>query len=205
MTMNVGEVSNGSKLIAIVGGIAVGKTTIGKKLLTMIPGMEFVEEDVEKNVFLEDFYGDMRKWAFHSRISTLAMIASGYIHGETGSRFILMDRCLDELITFARLQYEKGNLSDREFSVYQQLYDWMVAFAPQIDGYVYCFCDPAVSMERIRKRSRKFEQGIDFRYLECLNREYDRWMEKQKQGKVYRVNTGEKVDVEKIKEFILNI
>lgn len=145
------------RLVAIVGGIAVGKTTIGNKLLSSIESLKFIEEDVSKNEFLEDFYGDMKRWAFHSRISTLAMIASNYVLDNVSEDIILMDRCLDELITFARLQYEKGNLSDREFGVYCQLYSDIVAFAPEIDGYIYCHCDSALSLERIKKRDRKFE------------------------------------------------
>ena len=45
------------RLVAIVGGIAVGKTTIGNKLLSSIESLKFIEEDVSKNEFLEDFYG----------------------------------------------------------------------------------------------------------------------------------------------------
>ncbi len=193
------------KYIAIVGGIAVGKTTIGHGLLKILPNMKFIEEDVSKNEFLEDFYGNMKRWAFHSRISTLAMIASNYDVEAADSSIILMDRCLDELITFARLQYEKGNLSVREFKVYKQLYNCLIAFAPRIDGYIYCYCDSEISMERIKKRNREFEQGIDKTYVDKLNGEYDEWIGSLEQEKVYRINTGEKVDLQKVKDFILSI
>ena len=193
------------KYIAIVGGIAVGKTTIGHGLLKILPNMKFIEEDVSKNEFLEDFYGNMKRWAFHSRISTLAMIASNYDVEAADSSIILMDRCLDELITFARLQYEKGNLSVREFKVYKQLYNCLIAFAPRIDGYIYCYCDSEISMERIKKRNREFEQGIDKTYVDKLNGEYDEWIGSLEQEKVYRINTGEKVKKKKVKDFILSI
>lgn len=148
------------KYIAIVGGIAVGKTTIGHGLLKILPNMQFIEEDVSKNEFLEDFYGNMKRWAFHSRISTLAMIASNYDVEAADSSIILMDRCLDELITFARLQYEKGNLSVREFKVYKQLYNCLIAFAPRIDGYIYCYCDSKISMERIKKEIENLNKEL---------------------------------------------
>lgn len=194
-----------TKLIAIVGGIAVGKTTIGHGLLELFSNMKFIEEDVTKNEFLEDFYGDMKRWAFHSRISTLAMIASNYDREEKGTEIILMDRCLDELITFASLQFEKGNLSEREFGVYRQLYNCLVDFAPKIDGYIYCYCDPDVSMERIKKRNRKFEQGIDIFYIKRVNEEYSRWIDGQQQNKIIKVNTGKDVDLQRIKNFIMNV
>ena len=193
------------KYIAIVGGKKKKKTTIGHGLLKILPNMKFIEEDVSKNEFLEDFYGNMKRWAFHSRISTLAMIASNYDVEAADSSIILMDRCLDELITFARLQYEKGNLSVREFKVYKQLYNCLIAFAPRIDGYIYCYCDSEISMERIKKRNREFEQGIDKTYVDKLNGEYDEWIGSLEQEKVYRINTGEKVDLQKVKDFILSI
>lgn len=194
-----------TKLIAIVGGIAVGKTTIGYGLLNLFSNMRFIEEDVSRNEFLQDFYGDMKRWAFHSRISTLAMIACNYDNEGKGAEIILMDRCLDELITFARLQFEKGNLSAREFQVYRQLYNCIISFAPKIDGYIYCYCNPEVSMERIKKRNREFEQGIDISYINRLNEEYNNWIDSQQQDKIIKVNTGKDVDLQKIKEFIMNI
>lgn len=193
------------KRITIVGGIAVGKTTIGHGLLNLLPNMKFIEEDVSKNEFLEDFYQDMKKWAFHSRISTLAMIASNYETEENEADIILMDRCLNELITFARLQFEKGNLSVREFQVYKQLYTCLVSFAPKIDGYIYCYCDSKISIERIKERNREFEQGIDILYIDRLNKEYGEWIESLQPEKIYKVNTGENVDLTRIKDFILNI
>ena len=190
------------KLIAIVGGIAVGKTTIGNKLLQNNERIEFIEEDVSQNEFLEDFYKDMKCWAFHSRISTLAMIAANYLVSDNHKDIILMDRCLDELITFARLQFEKGNLSEREFRVYSQLYHEMVSFAPKIDGYIYCYCDSNVSLERIRKRNRKFEQAIDLDYLNNLNREYDKWIKSMEPKKVLYIDTEETIDTEQMMKFI---
>jgi len=194
-----------TKFIAIVGGIAVGKTTIGHGLLDMTSDVLFIEEDVSKNEFLEDFYGDMKKWAFHSRVSTLAMISSNYKLEEETFKVVLMDRCLDELITFARLQYEKGNLSEREFKVYGQLYDCIVAFAPKIDGYIYCYCDANISIDRVKKRNRSFEQGIDISYINKLNMEYEKWVREFDNQKVLKVNTGENVDFPKVWKFIQGI
>lgn len=190
-----------TKLIAIVGGIAVGKTTIGKRLIEKLDRIKFIEEDVSKNEFLSDFYDDMKKWAFHSRMSTLAMIASNYIL-DYEYNIILMDRCLDELITFARLQYEKGNLSEREFKVYSQLYCDILVFAPKIDGFIYCTCPSVVSLERIKSRNRVFEQGIELDYLDKLNMEYEKWISTLDSDKIFTVDTSCCVDIDEIKAFI---
>lgn len=190
------------QLIAIVGGIAVGKTTVGKMIVSNCSSIRFIEEDVSKNEFLKDFYDDMQRWAFHSRISTLAMIASNYVVSDAKEDVILMDRCLDELIAFARLQYEKGNLSNREYKVYCQLYNDILAFAPKIDKYIYCYCEPEISLERIRKRNRDFEQGIDVNYLNRLNKQYDSWIKSLNQKSVFYVNSNEDIDLDGLMEFI---
>ena len=191
------------RLIAIVGGIAVGKTTIGRILVENSNNVKLIEEDVSKNEFLKDFYDDMSRWAFHSRISTLAMIASNYIVENVNEDVIVMDRCLDELITFARLQFEKGNLSEREFKVYRQLYNDILSLAPKIDGYIFCFCDPKVSLERIKLRNRPFEQGINTEYLIQLNNQYEEWIKTLEASKVLCINTSEDIDIDKVMSFVL--
>ena len=161
------DVSDNPFRIAIVGGIAVGKSTIINKLRQSINGCVLIEEDVKNNIFLSDFYDNMKKWAFHSRISTLAMITNNYLQipDDPLPKVILMDRCVDELITFAHLHYDKGNLSSKEFAVYEMLYDSVVKLAPPIDLFIYVNCSAEKSMARIKKRNRPFEQGITIEYL----------------------------------------
>lgn len=60
-------------------------------------------------------------------------------------------------------------------------------------------------MERIKKRNRNFEQGINISYIDRLNKEYGDWIESLQQENIYRVDTGKNVDLQKIKYFILNI
>lgn len=139
--------------IALVGGIAVGKTTIGKELCNRLSNCRFIEEDVTKNVFLPDFYNDMKRWGFHSRVSTLAMIASNYLIDTSNENYVVMDRCLDELITFAEMHFDNGNMNSMEYEVYRKLYDCMVSFAPKINIFIYCYCSIGTSLERIKKET----------------------------------------------------
>lgn len=177
------------KYIAIIGGIAVGKTTIGNEICNNLSGTKFIQEDVLDNEFLPDFYSDMKKWAFHSRISTLAMISSNYCLNNENYKYILMDRCLDELINFAELQYNKNNMSEREFSVYKTLQKNLVKLAPPINYFIYCYCSPETSLQRIKLRDREFEQKIDIEYITNLNKIYDNWVNGLDKDKVIKVNT----------------
>lgn len=193
-------------LIAIVGGIAVGKSTILNILSKNLDNCLSIEEDVSQNIFLPNFYEDMKKWAFHSRISTMAMIANNYlnIYNYPEAEVVLMDRCLDELITFAQLHYDKGNMSDKEFAVYKMLYNSILEFAPAIDLFLYVNCSPENSMERIKKRNRSFEQDITIEYIKKLNSYYDRWIMSLNPQKVISLNTDSFISSSEIAALIKN-
>lgn len=178
-----------TRLLAIVGGIAVGKTTIGYRIAESLTNSCFIQEDVSRNEFLSNFYDDMKRWAFHSRISTLAMISSNYVFEKDKYDYILMDRCLDELINFAKLQYEIGNLDAREFSVYTEIYRNFVHLAQPIDHFIYCYCTPETSMKRIKKRNRSFERNIKIDYIEHLNGIYEKWVSSIPKQKVIKIDT----------------
>lgn len=186
--------------IAIVGGIAVGKTSIINALKDSFENSVLIEEDVDKNIFLKDFYSDMKKWAFHSRISTLSMISNNYLQVpvDPSPKIVLLDRCIDELITFAQLHYDRGNMSDKEFQVYKELYNSILHFAPQIDLFVYVSCKADTSIERIRQRNRQFEQNISLEYITTLNTYYSNWLGTIDSKRVYNVCTDDGINIDKI-------
>ena len=198
--------SRNATRIAVIGGIAVGKSSIVHTLSKKLNDYYLIEEDVLKNLFLPEFYGDMKTWAFHSRISTLAMITENSLGMTKDGQAtkIIMDRCVDELITFAKMHYDKGNMSEKEFSVYSSLYSSIVKLAPPIDLFIYCKCLPEISLERITKRNRSFEQNIDLDYISLLNSYYDEWLSSIDSARVKTINTNSDIDIESIQKFILD-
>lgn len=193
--------------IAIVGGIAVGKSTIIKSLCKEVDNCKIIEEDVAYNIFLSDFYSDMKKWAFHSRISTLAMIANNYLQvpDDPPPRFVLLDRCIDELITFAQLHYDRGNMSDKEFEVYKMLYHALIKLSPPIDLFIFANCAPEISVKRIKERDRAFEQGITIDYINTLNKYYSDWISTLSPDRVVSLNTDKPVPSQVIKDILKSV
>ena len=55
------------KFIAIAGNIGAGKTSL-TQFLTARYGFDPVYEPYMDNPYLDDFYKDMRAWAFHSQV-----------------------------------------------------------------------------------------------------------------------------------------
>jgi deoxyadenosine/deoxycytidine kinase len=58
------------KHIAVCGNIGSGKTTLTAMLAKHFGWLPLFES-VEDNPYLKDFYGDMRRWAFHVQIHFL--------------------------------------------------------------------------------------------------------------------------------------
>jgi deoxyadenosine/deoxycytidine kinase len=161
--------------IAIAGGIAVGKTTLQSEIQKQMNHWGFVEEKPEKALFLKEFYADKGRWAFHSRMGMLA-----YFHERTGEKdgtdIVVSDRCIHELIVFARVQKQLGTLSDQEFQLYVSIYQAMCATQQLPDKIIRCVCSNEEASKRVQKRARDFENKVDIQYLELVEKQYDAWL-----------------------------
>ena len=189
--------------VSVSGGLAVGKTTLTSQLSTMLDGCQAFIEHPGRNPYIADFYADMHRWAFHSRIAMLAMFASHYKDFDKGKQIILLDRSVHELITFANLHVDLGNLDAREFSIYQMLYEGYVALAPPLDVVVYLTCSPAIALERIAHRDRAFERSVSESYVGTVEQYYEQWLATLPvQTAVRRYNTDKGVDAEAVREDI---
>lgn len=189
--------------VALVGSLAVGKSTIVSGLKNIMDNCIFVIEDASKNLFLEDFYSDMSIWGFHTQISSLAMITENYL-SYNEEKIIIYDRCVDEIITFATMQFEHGNMSEKEFKVYKSLYNSIISIIPPVDLFIYCKCPANISLERIGVRNRIIEQDIGIDYLQELNTYYEKWISTIEKGRVETINTSVEIDIQLIRDIILH-
>lgn len=200
---------NSAHQIAISGGIAVGKTTITKQLSKKLPNCITFIENPERNPFLADFYSDMKKWSFHSRIAMLALFAKRYKKIKNmfhQYEICLMDRCIHELMTFAILQYRKGNLTEREYNTYKEILDAFILLSPQLDIIIYLKCSPEVALERINLRGRLFETAVSFKYLIEIEQTYDEWISSLPSSiHVIHCNTDVDTNIDILVKSILNI
>jgi deoxyadenosine/deoxycytidine kinase len=171
--------SDASICIAISGGIAVGKTTLAQMLHEKLPNNYTFFEEPGENPFLADFYSDMKRWAFHSRIAMLALFSERFLHIQDvfrNHRVIVMDRSIHELITFANLQFAKGNLSQREFKTYSQILNSFIALSPRVDCMIYLHCSPSTALTRISQRGRDYERTVSEQYINEVTDQYQRWI-----------------------------
>ncbi len=170
--------------IALAGNIGAGKTTLSIKLAQYY-GWETQLESVENNPYLEDFYYDMKKWAFplqiyflHSRFNQIADIRQG-------QRTVIQDRSIyEDPYIFAKNLRESFYLSERDYQNYLSLFHSMCRLVQAPDLLIYLRANIPKLVSQIQKRGRPYESAISIKYLENLNRNYEAWINTYDMGEL---------------------
>ena len=166
------------KFIAVAGNIGVGKSTLTAMLSEKLAWEPFYEA-VDDNPYLVDFYGDMRQWSFHSQVFFLSRRLRHHRQILDRPGTVVQDRSVyEDAEVFAENLYRQGNMTERDYRTYRELYAAMGLFLPPPDLVVYLRASVPVLIKRIRKRGRDFERQVSADYLEQLNRLYEEWIER---------------------------
>ncbi len=164
------------KFITVAGNIGAGKSTLVKLLSERLDWQPFYEP-VANNPYLADFYKDMNSWSFHSQVFFLTHRLCVYQELSAWPTSVILDRSLyEDAEIFAGNLFAQGYMNERDYKTYQQLYSILLNFLPTPDVVVYLRCSVSTLMDRIHKRGRDFERGMDSSYLETLNQAYEKWI-----------------------------
>ena len=179
------------KFIVVAGNIGAGKTTL-VKILSERLGFNPFYEPHDENPYLADFYEDMKSWSYHSQVYFLTRRLK--IHKEllqaTGT--VVQDRSVyEDAQIFARNLYLQGDLSQRDYRVYQDLYQILVSLLPMPSLIIYLRASVDTLMKRIACRGREYEAGISREYLGRLNQLYEDWMGNFDQSPVLIINSDD--------------
>lgn len=80
---------------------------------------------------------------------------------------------------FAKNLFENGSISDIEWHIYQDWHSFLLRqFASQLTlhGFIYLQATPQVCLERLCRRAREEEKGIELAYLEQLHSQHEAWL-----------------------------
>jgi deoxyadenosine/deoxycytidine kinase len=161
--------------IAIAGNIGVGKSTLTGMLAKQL-GWEPFYEAVEDNPYLADFYQDMRQWSFHSQIFFLSRRLRHHRALLDHPNSVVQDRSVyEDAEVFARNLYRQGNMGERDYKSYRELYEVLTMFLPSPDMVVYLRASVPTLQRRIALRGREYEREISADYLSQLNELYEEW------------------------------
>ena len=179
--------------VAISGNIGSGKSTL-TSLMAARYALRPVFEAVDENPYLQDFYADMSRWAFHSQAFFLARRLEQHLLQVNASDRVIQDRTIyEDALVFARNLRLSGNLDDRDWSTYQALYRAVTPALRAPGLLVYLDCSVSTLEQRIAGRGRAYERSIPTAYLERLKVLYDEWVASYDLSPVLRV-PGDRLD-----------
>lgn len=189
------------KHIAISGNIGSGKTTLTEKLAKHY-GWFPLYESVDNNPYLRDFYSDMARWAFHLQIYFLNSRFKQINAIHASEKTIIQDRTIyEDAYIFATNLHSSGNISDRDYQSYLDIFNSMINFVQPPDLLIYLKADIPKLVQQIEKRGRDFEYSMRLDYLKKLNIHYENWIGSYKLGKLLIVDVNELDFVENIEDF----
>lgn len=177
--------------IAIAGNIGAGKTTLAQKLAQHYT-WEVSYESVEDNPYLEDFYADMPRWAFHLQVYFLNNRFNQTLAIKAHNQAIIQDRTIyEDAHIFARTLKTQGFMSQRDYENYLQIFQSLIKFVKAPDLLIYLRGDLDKLKERIKQRGRDFEANISDDYLHHLNLCYEEWISNYQEGELLTVEIKE--------------
>lgn len=169
--------------IGIAGNIGCGKTTL-TRMLAAHYGWTPKYEAVTYNPYLEDYYKDIERWSYNLETYFLAQRFQDLLEISKSKDVIIQDRTIMEGVhIFVANNKAMGNLSDRDFDTYMQLFNLMMSMVHEPDLLIYLKSSVPHLVSQIQKRGRDYEKSISIEYLNNLNELYDQWIGNYK-GKV---------------------
>ena len=162
---------SGIHFIAIEGVIGVGKTTLAQIIAQRWNAMS-IEENYDKNPFLEKFYENPEAYAFQTQLFFLLdrhkQLQNCGLQSDLFHDLLVSDYTYDKDQIFA-----SQNLSDSEYAMYETIARSLDKDIPKPDLVVYLQASVPVLPERIRSRGRAMEKAIEGNYLKDLQERYD--------------------------------
>lgn len=146
-------------------------------------------EDGKELSILDEYYMDPKKRAFGFQINALMTRMKRMMNKLTdivnslpdddSKVIIIVERSpLSDRHCFAQINYEVGNIDEREMTIYLELYNFVMnTFRLLIPDYIlYLRVPPEECEKRIAFRQRTAESGISFDYLQKLHSRHETWL-----------------------------
>lgn len=175
--------------IGIAGNIGSGKTTL-TRMLAEHYGWTPKYESVTYNPYLEDYYRDIPRWSYNLETYFLAQRFKDLLEISKSDDVVIQDRTILEGVhIFVENNREMGNLSERDYDTYMQIFSLMMSMVSLPDLLIYLRSSVSHLVSQIQKRGRDYEQSMSLDYLGGLNEKYEKWIEGYK-GKLLIIDAN---------------
>ncbi len=170
--------------LAIAGNIGVGKSSLTKFLAERYL-LTPIYEAVNENPYLEDFYQDMPRYAFHSQMFFLSERLEQHLKFINPGERIVQDRTIfEDANIFAKNLYSQGIMNPRDYQTYHKTYEAILKTLRSPDLLIYLQASRDTLQKRILQRGRNYEIQISSDYLESINHLYETWIKAYSLNKV---------------------
>ena len=179
--------------IAIAGNIGSGKTTL-TTMLAKRYGWQPRYESVEYNPYLDDYYKNIKRWSFAMEVFFLKERFKDLLQLDQNmnKETIVQDRSIYEgVYVFTENNYKMGNMNERDFQTYMELFDSMTHILHYPDLMIYLKSSVPHLVKNIQNRGREYEQKMPLAYLESLNDLYEDFIYRKYKGKVLVVDVDD--------------
>jgi deoxyadenosine/deoxycytidine kinase len=164
------------RFIAVAGNIGAGKSSLVDFLTATYDVAPFYEPN-DENPYLEDFYSDMRAWAFHSQMFFLSNKFRIHQEADRTPGVVIQDRTIfEDAEIFATALHRMRKIDARDWATYWSFYQSILQAIQPPDLMIYLRCPIRTIRRRIRLRGRKMEQDIPLSYLKRLEALYEDWI-----------------------------
>lgn len=162
--------------IGVAGNIGSGKTTLTRMLADHY-GWTPKYEAVTYNPYLEDYYKDIPRWSFNLEVYFLTQRFRDILEISSSEDVVIQDRTILEGVQiFVANNYEMGNLTERDYKTYMDLFNLMMSLVKAPELLIYLKSSIPHLVARIQKRGRDYEKSISLEYLAGLNEKYEKWI-----------------------------
>ena len=92
---------------------------------------------------------------------------------------------------FVTTNYRRGDLSERDYQTYMELFDHMKRMMKMPDLMIYLRKSVPSLIAQIQKRGRDYEKTMQLDYLRDLNERYEEFIYKQYEGRVLVIESDD--------------
>jgi len=176
--------------LSIEGNIGAGKTSLAN-LIAGEFNAKLVLERFAHNPFLPKFYEDMERYAFSLEMSFLADRYQR-LNEDIAQFNLFKDFVVSDYDVFKSLIFAKVTLQEEEFALYKRIFDMMYRNVVKPGLYLYLNQSTDQLLQNIKKRGRGYEQNIQAKYLDKINKGYLQFMKSQSEVPVKIIDVSEK-------------
>ncbi len=170
--------------LAIAGNIGSGKTTL-TQLLAKHYKWDLLQEAVDNNPYLFDFYKDMARWSFNLQVCFVNSRFGQLVDIRKSGRKVIQDRTIyEDAYIFAPNLHAMGLMTTRDFENYYKLFQNMETAITPPDLMIYLRAPVDKLVKQISERGRDYENSISIEYLKRLNERYEAWIQTYDKGKL---------------------